>query len=355
MTTARTAADRPVVRAADDEARAAWRLAGRLWAVVAVFIVVGIARAVQVGIPFRDPHGAWLLTRVALTAVVFVALVALDGLVRAGRRRTLARAWAVVRERWTRQRLALAWVALLAYNLTYFTYHNLKSWDAFNVPRDDLLARWDRWLFAGHTPAALLHDLLGQDVAAWTLQVWYETFGTLVIVAFPAAVVLAPRTKDAYAAIAAFVWVWILGTATYYLIPSLGPFHSSAADFAGLPHMSIQDTQTRYMAQRAYLLAHPHASDAYAQVSAFASLHVGVSATILGVAWWHRMRRTTAVLAVYLLGTLVATVYLGWHFAVDLPAGLLIAALAWVLGPLTVGVRRPARARPRTPAAADAA
>ena len=342
--TAPTAADAPVVRTADaDEVRAAWRLAGRLWSVVAVFVVVGIARAVQVGIPFRDPHGAWLITRVGLTALVFVVLVAADGLVRAGRPWSFARTRTQVRERWTPQRLGLAWVALLAYNVTYFTYHNLKSWDAFNAPRDDLLARWDRWLFAGHTPAVLLHDLLGQNAAAWTLQFWYETFGTLVIVAFPAAVVLAPRTKDAYAAIAAFVWVWILGTATYYLIPSLGPFHASPGDFAGLPHMSIQDTQSRYMAQRAYLLAHPHASDAYAQVSAFASLHVGVSATILGVAWWHRMRRTTAVMAVYLLGTLVATVYLGWHFAVDLPAGLLIAGLAWVLGPLTVGVRRPAR------------
>ena len=52
-------------------------------------------------------------------------------------------------------------------------------------------------------------------------------------------------------------------------------------------------------------------------------------------------------LAVFLAGTMVATVYLGWHFAVDVPAGLAIAALAWVLGPLTVGVRR----RPRPPSA----
>jgi len=46
------------------------------------------------------------------------------------------------------------------------------------------------------------------------------------------------------------------------------------------------------------------------------------------------------VLAVFLAGTAVATIYLGWHFAVDIPAGLLIAALAWGLAPLTVGVRR---------------
>ena len=62
-------------------------------------------------------------------------------------------------------------------------------------------------------------------------------------------------------------------------------------------------------------------------------------ALVLLLAWWNRLRRTTIALAVFLVGTMVATVYLGWHFAVDLPAGIAIAALAWVLGPLTVGVR----------------
>jgi hypothetical protein len=254
--------------------------------------------------------------------------------------------WATLRWRWPLGRLALAWAALLAYNLSNFTYHNLKSWDAFNFPRDAMLTEWDRWLFFGHSPAVLLHEVFGQHAAAWVLMVWYETFPALVVVAFPAAVVMAKRMRDAYVGIAAFVWVWILGTATYYLIPSLGPFHAAPGDFAGLPHMMIQDTQARYMAQRDYLLAHPHAGGAFAQVSAFASLHVGVTATFLGLAWWHRLRRTTIALGVFLAGTMVATVYLGWHFAVDIPAGLGIAALAWWLAPRTVGVRgRPSSAR----------
>jgi membrane-associated phospholipid phosphatase len=193
----------------------------------------------------------------------------------------------------------------------------------------------------------VLHDLLGQHVAAWVLMVWYETFPTLVVVAFPAAVALAPRMRDAYVGIAAFVWVWILGTATYYAIPSLGPFNAAPGDFAGLPHMPIQDTQAEYLAQRDDLLAHPHAADAFAQISAFASLHIAVTAVILGLAWWHRLWRTTVVMAVFLAGTAIATVYLGWHFAVDIPAGLLIAALAWLLAPLTVGVRRRPVPRPR--------
>src|SRR3954452_7406088 len=92
------------------------------------------------------------------------------------------------------------------------------------------------------------------------------------------------------------------------------------------------------------LLANPHGDGLYAQISAFASLHVGVTAVILGVAWWYGMRRTTIFMTIFLAGTMIATVYLGWHFAVDVPAGLAIAALAWWLGPRTVGVRRRPRA-----------
>jgi membrane-associated phospholipid phosphatase len=316
-----------------------WWRAARLWSVVITFAGVAIVRSVQIGIGFRDPHGAFLLTRVALTAAIFAGLVVVDGVLRAGRRHSAGRVLAVVRARWTRRRLAFAWIALLAYHVTYFCYHNLKSWNAFNHPRDDMLLGWDRWVFAGHSPAVLLHDVLGQNAAAWILTVWYETFPTLVVVAFPAAVVMSKHLRDAYVSIAALVWIWILGTATYYAIPTLGPFDSAPQDFSGLPHTVIQDTQIQYMAERAQLLAHPSAPDAFAQVAAFASLHVGVTAVILGIAWWHRLRRTTLAMIVFLLGTMVATVYLGWHFAVDDVAGLAIAAASWWLAPRTLGER----------------
>jgi hypothetical protein len=330
-----------------ESAQTQWWRAARLWAVALSFFAVGVFRSVQVGIPFRDPHGAWLLSRLEYTAVIFTALVVLEGVVRSGRPFSVRRIASAVRTRWTPTRLALAWSALLAYHLTYVTYRNLKSWNDLRSPHDDLLQSWDRWLFLGHSPAVLLHDAVGQHAAAWVLMGWYGAFPNLVLVAFPAAVVLAPRMRDAFVGIAAFIWVWILGTATYYAIPSLGPFHIAPQDFAGLPQMSVQDTQARYLEQRAYLIAHPQASDAYAQVAAFASLHVAVTAVILGVAWWHRLRRTTIVLAVFLAGTSFATVYLGWHFVVDIPAGLAIAALAWWLGPRTVGVTRRPRPRPR--------
>ncbi|RNL81139.1 phosphatase PAP2 family protein [Nocardioides marmorisolisilvae] len=332
-----------VVESPERVSRGYFGPAARLWALVLTFVAVGIARSAVVGVPFRDPRGEYFRGRLALTVGVFVLFVVADGVIRARRRSDLRSVLASIRRRWDARRLAAAAVALLAYDVTY---HNLKSWDAFNKPRDAMLESWDRWIFGGHSPAVLLHHLLGVGSSAHAIMLWYSSFALLAILAFPAAVALARRTRDAYVGIASLCWVWILGTGTYYLIPSLGPFHEAPQDFASLPTMTAQRTQRTYLAERAQLLAHPGTHDAFAQVSAFASLHVGVTATIIGLAWWHRLRRTVIALSVYLVGTMIATVYLGWHFFVDLPAGLVIAGLAWILGPLTIGVRTRPTAKP---------
>ncbi len=309
----------------------------RLWVIVALFAAVTLWRSFAVGIPLRDPHGRILLSRLGISLGLFVALSLVDAALRVGRKGwTPRRTIAVLGRRWNRPRLVLVASALLAYHLVYSCYHNLKSWDVLRAPQDAMLLSWDRWLFLGHSPAVLLHDLLGQHVAAYVLMVIYESFSWLFTIAFVAAVVFTTRVRDGYVYIASAVWVWILGVGSYYLIPSLGPFHSATGDFAGLPHTMIQDTQARYVAQRAYLLAHPAASDAFAQISAFASLHVACTTVILLMARYYGLRRTTWALTAFLGATILATIYLGWHFAVDDVAGLVIAFLAIRLGRLTI-------------------
>lgn len=320
-----------------------WRWLLPVWGVVAAFVALTLVRSHQVGIPLRDPHGAILRSRVALSLGIFLVLVLLDVAVRAHRRGR--RPWQVrdlLRHRWTSRRLLLALSGLLAYHLVYFCYHNLKSWDVLNRPRDQLLLDWDRWLFLGHSPAVLLHELLGTHLAAYVLMVVYESFSTLVSVAVVAAVVFPERVRDGYVLIVAGIWIWILGTLSYYAIPSLGPFHGAPGEFTDLPHTMIQDTQSRYMAQRAHFLANPQAPDAFAQVSAFASLHVGVLTVLWLSARHYRLRWTFRVLTLDVVVTCVATVYLGWHFFVDDLAGLFIGALAVLLG---IRMIRPGRAR----------
>lgn len=332
--------------AADHEESDDHRWLVGVWVLVAAFVAVTLYWSHHVGIPIRDPHGSIFFSRIGISLGFFVPMVLLDASLRVGRRDwSFGRMWETVRARWTRQRLALAMSGLLAYHVIYFCYHNLKSWDVLNAPRDAMLLDWDRWLFLGHSPAVLLHDLLGQHVAAYVLMVIYESFGTMVLVAIPMPLVFTTRIRDGYVAITAALWVWILGVGCYYLIPSLGPFNEAPEEFAGLPHTMIQETQARYMDQRAHLLAHPHASDAFAQVSAFASLHVGVTTVIFLMVRYYGMRRTTWAMGAFLVGTIVATIYLGWHFFVDDPAGLAIAALAVWLGQKMIYPRgRPERA-----------
>jgi len=309
----------------------------RVWMVVVLFAMVTAAGSHHFGVPVRDPNGAWLLWRVAISLGLFVLLTLVDAGVRASRPGwTLRRTLEVLRGRWTQRRLGLAMTGLLAYHVVYFCYHNLKSWNVFNEPRDDMLQRWDRWLFLGHSPAVLLHDLLGQHVAAYVLTLIYVSFSSVVSVSFVAALVFTERVRQGYVFIASAMWVWILGVGAYYLIPSLGPFSHAPEEFAGLPHTMTQDTQARYLTQRAHLLANPQAHDATAQIAAFASLHVAILLMILLMARYYRLDRATQAMTVYLAGTMVATIYLGWHFAVDLVGGFAIAYAAVFLGRLMV-------------------
>ncbi len=314
-----------------------WGWVLRVLTLVVVFAVVAIARSRQVDVPFRDPHGKLFTNKLLSTAQTLLVAVAIDIVVRWLRGRPQGRSlWQTARSRWTPYRIAMITGALVAYQVVYLCYRNLKSWDVFRAPQDDMLLRWDRWLFFGHSPAVLLHDLLGEDLAARLLTDLYESFSTLVTIALVAALAFTPTVRSAYVFVVSAMWAWILGVGSYYLIPSLGPFHAAPAEFSGLTRTSIQRTQEAYVVQRDHLLANPHAHDAFAQISAFASLHCALTFLVFLMARYYGLRWLSWLVGLFLVGTLLATVYLGWHFVVDDIAGL---ALAWVsvqLGKWTV-------------------
>ena len=61
------------------------------------------------------------------------------------------------------------------------------------------------------------------------------------------------------------------------------------------------------------------------------------------MARYYRLDRTRQAMTLYLAGTVVATIYLGWHFAVDLVGGAAIAYGAVCLGRLMVYPQRARR------------
>lgn len=308
------------------------RLSGLLWGIAVVFGAITLARSAALDIPLRDPDGAILRNRFTTAAQLAGLAVLADCAVRAVIARRAGRGvWASLRARWNAPRLFLVASGLLGYHAVYFCYRNLKSWDVYNTPRDADLLAFDKALFLGNHPAVLLHDLLGRETAADVLAFIYRSFTYLIVASVVGCLVLMPRIRQSYLMLFAATWAWILGLAGYYLIPSLGPFASAPGEFAGLRPTAITDTQVKYLAERAQMLQDPSVPGAFQSISAFPSLHVGVTTTVLLVAWVYGFRRVAAALTVFLAGTMLATIYFGWHFVTDDVAGVVLAITAVTL------------------------
>ncbi|MGZ5404317.1 MAG: phosphatase PAP2 family protein [Nocardioides sp.] len=313
-----------------------------MWVVVAGFAAVTVLWSFQVGLPFRDPEGRMFRGRLASAVIWLTVLVVLQAVIRSLRaQRSLRGVPEALRAHWPRERILLVFSGLLAYHVVYVCYRNLKSWNAFRTLRDEELTAFETWLFAGHSPAALLHDLFGQGAAALVLVVVYRSFTYLVPFSVLASLVLVERVRDAYVFLTAAMWVWILGAASYYLLPSLGPFAETAGDFTGLPDTAITVSQTSYLTERAHILVNPGAGDAFASLGAFASLHVAFTCMVLLMLRHYRAPGALQLAGLaYLLGTMVATVYFGWHYVVDDVAGVLIAVASVALARAIVQPRR---------------
>ena len=298
-----------------------------LWTVVIAFVVVTLVESERVGVPLRDPGLSMTINRPLTTLLLFAIATVLEALWRG--RGQWRPAW---RERWTPRRLTLALSALVAYHVVYFCYHNLKSWVVFHAPQDRMLEDWDTHIFFGHHPAVLLHDLLGQSFSAYLLDGIYQSFTGLTTVALILAVVVPRDARRSLIYISGGVWLWILGVGSYYLIPSLGPFATAAHDFSGLPRLDVHGAQARLLSNRSLMLSDPGNPRAFAAIAAFASLHVAVTSYVMLMARYFKLRWASAFMYVFVGLTVLATIYLGYHFFVDLIAGFLIAVVSVHLG-----------------------
>jgi hypothetical protein len=143
----------------------------------------------------------------------------------------------VVRERWDRKRTLLVAVGLASFYATYVSYRNLKGALPFarDVLHDEALLDLDRAMAFGHDPATLLHSLLGTGVAAHVLSAAYLLFLAFVPLSLGAALVWARSERTGAFYVTALGLNWLMGAATYYLVPSLGARSSRAGAVRDLP------------------------------------------------------------------------------------------------------------------------
>ncbi len=329
------------------------------WGAGLALAAATIVLSLTLDVPVHDPD-AWIPGYVRMPATVLAAIL-LDVvprvLRRAGRpdggwwRRVVAANRAVLRERWPASHWWFAINGVAAWYLGYAAFRNVKSMApmAHTSEYDDALAAVDRFLFAGHDPAAVLHAWFGTDLAAHLFSAVYLVWIVLVPVSIAVALVWTrhPRAGEWY--VTAVALDWALGAAVYVALPTVGPIYSDPATFAALPETYVSRLQDSMWADRVLVLGDPVGSGTLQTIAAFASLHVAIMLTICLVGELVRLPRWLRVSCWVFFGlTILATVYLGWHFAVDVVGGVAIgAASVWLAG-IATGNRVGWRVRLRT-------
>jgi membrane-associated phospholipid phosphatase len=296
-------------------------------------------------LPLRDPDGLVGPAYIRLPVIVLVfyladvvprALIANRGFSDFG---SSVRTY--TRERWTRSRLVLVLVGLLSFYVVYVAYRNLKGflpYVRYDTKYDEVLLRLDRALMFGHDPATVLHDTLGTGISAHVLALAYVGFLLFVPLSLGAALVWSKNVATGFWYVTALCINWVLGVASYYWVPSLGPFISNAKAFVDLPSTGVTSLQSSLLKGRQSYLDDPYATDSVQSVAAFASLHVSVILTATLICHYvipSRLVRWT--MWVYFALTVISTIYFGWHYILDDIAGVAIALLAVWIGAKTTG------------------
>ena len=324
-------------------------------AVLMVITTIVVSRAL--GYPIRDPDGflgpAWMRLPL-LIGFAFAIDIVPRTLVRSRLRpkRILDEARGLVREHWTRERIALVVIGAVSFYAVYVSYRNLKNFLPFVRPEryDYTMHSLDRWFLFGHDPALSLQHLLGVGVSAHVLSWVYLFFLPMVPIAVIGWVVWSRNVSFGYWFVTADCLTWTLGTASYYIIPTLGPNFAFPWLYGAIDKTGVSALQDSLSYGREHIVHVNPFADGVQSVAGFASLHVGITLMICLVA--HYTVQTKAIrvsLWTYLVLVIVSTSYFGWHYIADDLAGALIAFIAVYVAGLATGQRFDRRGRSSHP------
>ena len=206
------------------------------------------------------------------------------------------------------------WLPFLVFSLAYETFRAEIWRPILSGDRDAGLLRLDRQLF-GETPSILLQRLVRPGLTN-AMAAFY--FLHLVLPPF-LAVLLYRRHRPLFREfLLAVLIAGCLGSLGYVIVPATGPGVAFAHLFAVPLAGSVYDPVARIL------------DVARAPRDVFPSLHVGISTLVL----WYGFRRSRTLglaLLPFVLGNWASTLYLRYHYLVDVFAGWLTAALAAAL------------------------
>jgi hypothetical protein len=332
------------------------RAYGLLVLVALVMGTLAVVASIRLGEPLRDPDGflgpSWLRLPLMVLGAFVVDVVPRSLWRSRGAWRAFPdHARTIIREHWTRDRIALVSIGLSSFFITYVSYRNLKNFLPFlaGEPQDAALHQIDQLLTFGHEPAILLHQALGESVTAHVLAFVYVLFLPISPASLIVWLVWSRNISYGYWYATAHCLTWALGTLSYYLVPSLGPNFAYPWLYVDLDQTPVKALQDALYYGRKDVLYNPFA-DSIQSVAGFASLHVGIVLTLALVTQYcvrHAWIRWT-VWSFFVL-TVLSTLYFGWHYLADDLAGAFIAIVSVWIGGLATGQKFDRRGRSSHP------
>ena len=207
------------------------------------------------------------------------------------------------------------------------------SWDL-------TLTNWDRFLHGGTLPWEILHDIIGSYTTTHLLSTFYKLwfivkFGTIIWQAFAKE---DEELREQFFLSTLLSWA-IIGTVLATIFSSVGPcfygklYPESLDPYAELmAHIYAADALGKVYEIPAmeYLWAAytNHSGGAFSGISAFPSMHVSL-ATIFMLTGWRISKFIGILFTCFFLLTLMGSVYLGWHYAVDGYYSFICTCLIW--------------------------
>ncbi|WP_137293286.1 phosphatase PAP2 family protein [Nocardioides dongxiaopingii] len=319
---------------------------GYAWAAGIAMAVATVVFAAVAELPIRDPDN-FVPGYIRFPAIVFGA-IALDVLPRLvwrlthGSRGAVETLRGIMRERWTKAHWLFALSGIGAWYLTYAAFRNLKSFVPFVNGHnwDAEFRKIDQVLWFGHDPAVLMHDLFGTGIASHVFSGVYFIWIALVPVSIAIALVWTRSRTASSWYVTAVAFDWLLGAAVYLMLPSVGPVYTTAqrGQFDALDHTYNTDLANSMWDDRVAVVGDVFGSGTLQTIAAFPSLHTGIMVTICVFAQYVGLARWIRVVSWVFLGlTIVATLYLGWHYFVDVLGGVALGSVTVWLAALATG------------------
>lgn len=230
----------------------------------------------------------------------------------------LAYVWTMRANATSKQRAWLGTLQLAACWMTFMLFKAIRLY-WIDSTADGFLLAADRFLFQGKS---LPEHVLALE-NAWIsdiLSIGYFLFFLLIMV--PAAVFTCRRTTiEARAYFRGLALIYFVGFIGYLALPAAGPFIAFPDVF---PYPPVGGSLTHFFAKIVM--------DGVTGMDVFPSLHTGISLYVFGFFYSGRKTHKSytticALLAPIVLSIMLATVYLRYHYGIDVMLGLLLGWL----------------------------